>query len=219
MRNTRLLSDAHSPVQHARLRYQPDWNPRATHLVCAFVDTPKYVSRQHPLVLTPIRANAHSCQHPLVNDEHPHIPHPLVPPPISASTHPHRTHACQLLLVLTHALDSRADTLFVHPLTHGPHGHSNRHSPWHTHLTHVRRYTEVKAKGGIIVTKEWVLDQHAERKQFPHVGRYLLDVATAEDAMAAAGSDDYDDDFIVDDDEEEEEADDDDSDGVCAPPL
>ena len=75
----------------------------------------------------------------------------------------------------------------------------------------------MKGKGGIIVTKDWVLDQHAQRKQFPPIGRYLLDVSTAEDAMAAAGSDDDDDDddgFIVDDDDEEEADDDDDSDGV-----
>ena len=78
----------------------------------------------------------------------------------------------------------------------------------------------MKRKGGIIVTKDWVLDQHAQRKQFPPIGRYLLDVATAEDAMAAAGCDDDDDDddddngFIVDDDDEEEADDDDDSDGV-----
>jgi hypothetical protein len=78
----------------------------------------------------------------------------------------------------------------------------------------------VKRKGGIIVTKDWVLDQHAQRKQFPPIGRYLLDVATAEDAMVAAGcGGDDDDGFIVDDDDEEEADDDDDSDGVCGPLL
>lgn len=127
--------------EHHLRRYQPDWTGRATHLVCAFVDTPKYV--------------------------------------------------------------------------------------------------EVKSKGGKIVTKEWVLDQHRQQKQFAATGRYLLDVATAQAVMDADAddSDDYGfgggggggggaaddmDDFIVDDDLDEhgqDDGDDDDDDEYVPPPA